>query len=94
MVTMPSEAADDYTLVSQLVQAGMDCMRVNCAHDSANAWARMIDNLHRAADQHRVQHVRQVEVGDELPLAGQQAAVLPARDRLPDEAGLLHVGHY
>ena len=34
MVTMPSEAAQDYNLVHHLLEHGMDCMRVNCAHDS------------------------------------------------------------
>lgn len=48
MVTMPSEAADDYLLVHQLLQQGMDCMRINCAHDDAAAWARMIEHLKRA----------------------------------------------
>ncbi|MEI7837668.1 MAG: pyruvate kinase [Planctomycetota bacterium] len=48
MVTMPGEAADDYTLVHDLMQRGMDCMRINCAHDDAAAWARMIENLRRA----------------------------------------------
>ena len=48
MVTMPSEAADDYLLVHELVAAGMDCVRINCAHDSPDAWARMIANLRRA----------------------------------------------
>jgi pyruvate kinase len=52
MVTMPSEAAEDYTLVSQLVQQGMDCMRINCAHDDPERWARMIDNLGRAVERH------------------------------------------
>ena len=52
MVTMPTAAADDYTLVSQLVEAGMDCMRVNCAHDTPDEWARMIDHLKRATEQH------------------------------------------
>jgi pyruvate kinase len=52
MVTMPSEAATDYTLVSDLLQHGMDCMRINCAHDDADAWARMIDHLRRAQKQH------------------------------------------
>jgi len=33
MVTMPSEAATDYVLVRDLLAAGMDCMRINCAHD-------------------------------------------------------------
>ena len=49
MVTMPSEAAHDYLLVHELVRAGMDCMRINCAHDDAVAWARMIEHLRRAS---------------------------------------------
>ncbi len=48
MVTMPSEAADDYTLVHDLLERGMDCMRINCAHDDAAVWARMIEHLRRA----------------------------------------------
>jgi pyruvate kinase len=48
MVTMPSEAADDYLLVHDLLQQGMDCMRINCAHDNAAAWLRMIEHLRRA----------------------------------------------
>jgi len=48
MVTMPTEAADDYVLVYNLLQQGMDCMRVNCAHDDSAAWLRMIKHLRRA----------------------------------------------
>ena len=48
MVTMPSEAAVDYLLVRELLASGMDCMRINCAHDNPEAWERMIDNLRRA----------------------------------------------
>lgn len=48
MVTMPSEAADDYTLVHELVKSGMNCMRINCAHDDISAWSRMIEHLRRA----------------------------------------------
>jgi pyruvate kinase len=48
MVTMPSEAANNYALVRDLLASGMDCMRINCAHDDANAWARMIAHLRRA----------------------------------------------
>ena len=48
MVTMPSEAAHDFQLVRDLVAHGMDCMRVNCAHDDAAAWAGMVANLQRA----------------------------------------------
>jgi pyruvate kinase len=48
MVTMPSEAANDFELVRQLLANGMDCMRINCAHDDSNAWGRMVAHLQRA----------------------------------------------
>jgi pyruvate kinase len=48
MVTMPSEAANDYDLIYNLLQQGMDCMRINCAHDDAAAWMRMIEHLRNA----------------------------------------------
>ena len=48
MVTMPPEAATDYDLVRDLVLHGMDCMRVNCAHDGPEAWSGMIRHLRRA----------------------------------------------
>jgi pyruvate kinase len=50
MVTMPSEAANDYSIVHHLLEHGMDCMRVNCAHDDAAAWGRMIAHLRRAEE--------------------------------------------
>lgn len=49
MVTMPTAAADDGgQLIRSLVARGMDCMRVNCAHDDAAVWARMIGHLRAA----------------------------------------------
>jgi pyruvate kinase len=48
MVTMPTHAAHDYSLVHELLRQGMNCMRINCAHDDAAIWAAMIDNLRRA----------------------------------------------
>jgi pyruvate kinase len=48
MVTMPSEAATDYALVRDLLAQGMECMRINCAHDGPEAWTAMIHNLRRA----------------------------------------------
>lgn len=48
MVTLPSEAADDPQLVRQLIGCGADCVRINCAHDDAVAWQRMIAHLHEA----------------------------------------------
>ena len=48
MVTMATEAATDYESVRDLVQSGMDCMRINCAHDNPDLWLGMIQNLQRA----------------------------------------------
>ncbi len=53
MVTMSSEAATDYDLVRDLVRNGMDCMRINCAHDSPEAWLCMIRNLQKAREETR-----------------------------------------
>ena len=50
MVTMPSEAARDPQLVLELLEAGMDVMRINCAHDDAASWKAMARHL-RAAEQ-------------------------------------------
>jgi len=48
MVTMPSEAAQSYDLVKGLVDAGMEVMRVNCAHDGEHEWESMITHMRRA----------------------------------------------
>ncbi len=51
MVTMPSEAGDSPELVRGLVEAAMDVMRVNCAHDSEGDWERMIAHMLRANEE-------------------------------------------
>jgi pyruvate kinase len=48
MVTLPSEAADDYTLVENLVASGMDNARINCSHDGPDQWQHMIHNIRKA----------------------------------------------
>ncbi|WP_225773539.1 pyruvate kinase [Pseudomonas sp. Marseille-Q5115] len=48
MVTMPSEAAEDPELVERLVAGGMDCQRINCAHDGPEQWLKMIEHLRAA----------------------------------------------
>lgn len=48
MVTMPTEAAFDYRLVRGLLERGMNCVRINCAHDDERVWAGIIENLDRA----------------------------------------------
>jgi len=48
MVTMPSEAAQDPTLIRELLLAGMNVMRINCAHDGPDEWIAMIRHLRDA----------------------------------------------
>jgi len=48
MVTMPSEAAGNVPLLVDLLRAGMDVMRINCAHDDADTWCRMVASLREA----------------------------------------------
>ena len=48
MVTLSSEAATDYPMVEQLVKNGMDCARINCAHDDSDHWHSMIRNIRKA----------------------------------------------
>lgn len=49
MATLPAEAAGDPALVRGLVDAGVDCMRINCAHDGPETWRAMIAHTRDAA---------------------------------------------
>jgi pyruvate kinase len=49
MVTLPSEAAAGPELVGRLLAAGMNCARINCAHDSPAVWAAMIGHVRAAS---------------------------------------------
>jgi pyruvate kinase len=51
MVTLPSQAANDEALVRQLVAAGMDIARINCAHDGAPDWQAMAAHVRHAAEE-------------------------------------------
>ncbi|NJL11102.1 MAG: hypothetical protein HC908_15605 [Calothrix sp. SM1_7_51] len=48
MVTMPSDAAEDYELIYDLIRAGMSIARINTSHDSTNEWYKMIQNIRQA----------------------------------------------
>ena len=48
MVTAPAEFARDSELVRKLLASGMDCLRINCAHDTPADWKAMIERLRRA----------------------------------------------
>ncbi len=45
MVTLSTDASWDYSLVSSLLEKGMTCARINCAHDDPVIWQGMIRNI-------------------------------------------------
>jgi pyruvate kinase len=48
LVTMPTEAASSYLMMHQLLENGTDCIRINCAHDDEQTWARIIEQKRHA----------------------------------------------
>lgn len=63
MVTLPAEAAHDARFVDALVEHGMDCARINAAHDTAEVWTAMVKQVKRAA----AQQGRMVKILVDLP---------------------------
>ena len=86
MVTMPTEAADGHKLISDLLEAGMDVMRINCAHDNADTWQQMIGNLRLAESQTHTLCKTQLDLAGPklrtgaLGAAGRVLKLKPVRD--------------
>jgi pyruvate kinase len=51
MITFDASFADNYALIKNLLQNGMNVARINCAHDNEAVWSRMIQHLKRACKQ-------------------------------------------
>ncbi len=49
MVTLPTEAGQNSNLVSEMIAAGMNLARINCAHDDAAVWKDMVGNVRSEA---------------------------------------------
>ncbi len=49
MVTLSTEVAVEPGLAQQLIEAGTDAVRINCAHDDEAIWAAMVKNVRLAA---------------------------------------------
>jgi pyruvate kinase len=57
LVTLGTDAATDPQVIDRLAAAGADAVRINCAHDNADLWGRMIANL-RTAEQKAGRRIR------------------------------------
>lgn len=74
MVTLPTEAAAEPSIVDGLVEAGMAIARINAAHDDQSVWTAMVAAVRSAADRHG----RTVRVALDLP--GPKLRVGPMAD--------------
>ncbi|MBN8998292.1 MAG: pyruvate kinase [Rhizobiales bacterium] len=48
LVTCPTEAGDGPDFMRRLAELGVEAVRINCAHDDAATWKRMIDHARTA----------------------------------------------
>ncbi len=48
MVTLPTEAAENPRLTAEMIDAGMNVARINCAHDRQETWRAMVVNVRSA----------------------------------------------
>jgi pyruvate kinase len=81
LVTLGTEAAEDPTAIQRLAEQGADAVRINCAHDNAERWTKMIAHV-RAAEQNLGLRIRIL-----MDIAGPKVrtvdvATPPDRDRL------------
>ncbi len=49
MITLPSDAAENAALVTEMLAAGMNVARINCARDDMATWEGMIQNVRSAS---------------------------------------------
>jgi len=45
LITQPTEVSEDATFAKSLLKLGMDCARINCAHDDETVWKKIINNI-------------------------------------------------
>jgi Pyruvate kinase len=51
LLTLPTEAATEPDLIPDMLRAGADAMRINCAHDGPEIWAAMIARIRATQDE-------------------------------------------
>jgi pyruvate kinase len=55
MVTLDSSDIFQYELIEQLLESGLDIVRINCAHNTKREWKLLIESI-RMAEERLVQH--------------------------------------
>ena len=83
MVTLPTDAAHNYQLVEQMMLAGMNCARINCAHDGPEVWAQMAGNVRKAAEELDLECLVAMDLGGPKIRTGSLAPGLKVRKLRP-----------
>ncbi len=86
MVTLSIEAAYDFELVRDLLQRGMNCVRINCAHDTPAEWEAMVAHVRRAEQECGRMCKVLMDLGGPKARTGQVV--------LPEPKQRLHVGEH
>jgi pyruvate kinase len=81
MATLPPQAATEPEFAESLLAAGMNCARINCAHDDPEIWGQMVANVRRA--EARLEHPCRVL----MDIAGPKCRIL--RVKAPPKTRLL-----
>ncbi|MEJ8803101.1 pyruvate kinase [Pontibacter sp. H249] len=48
MVTLAADMVEEYELIVRMMKAGMNCARINCAHDNEKVWLKMVQLIRQA----------------------------------------------
>ncbi|MEZ5055702.1 MAG: pyruvate kinase [Saprospiraceae bacterium] len=78
MVTLPSEAAEDYGFVKSLLKKGVEILRINCSHDQPEDWEKMITHAKKA------EKVLGVKALIYMDLAGPKLRTGPVKEKKSD----------
>jgi pyruvate kinase len=87
MVTLDERAATDFDFVCDLLKAGADCLRINCAHDEQPVWQAMVENGRRAARELNRELTICLDLAGQKPRIG--AVLVPPDGRRLVEGDLL-----
>ena len=66
MVTMPDLTEDDLQYVKKMILTGMNCARINCAHNNEDTWEKMINNIQSASKKKDSNNVQKLGLRNSL----------------------------
>ncbi len=81
MATLPSTTANNYKNIQDLLHKGINCVRINCAHDSPETWGTIISYVRRA----------EAQTGQRCKIMMDLAGAKPRLERVMAPYGYKHI---